>query len=97
MRREGEQSGAACKQNSPDAEKEEGRLKKKGEQEICSDGSIKGGIYAGRGEKAGLMQEGWLREWYWDIQRNILFYCFCQSLPAGETDNSPHCHLKHFL
>lgn len=37
-------------------------LKKRGEQELCSDGSIKGGIYAGRGEKAGLMQEGWLRE-----------------------------------
>lgn len=38
-----------------------------GDQEICSDGSINGGICAEGGEKAALMQEGWLWERYWDI------------------------------
>lgn len=64
MRRQEEQSRAACKQNSPDSEKEKKKKQKRGEQEIHSDGSIKSGIYAGRGEKAGLMQGGWLRERY---------------------------------
>lgn len=69
MHRQGEQSGAVCKQRSPDAEKKEDWLKKRGggDQEICSDGSINGGICAEGGEKAALMQEGWLWERYWDI------------------------------